>query len=218
MQNAVLIFVFLLCAAFTHSAHAQSIHVIDGNTLIIDDRTHRLHGIDAPEFAQICKDGNGEKWPCGEKAAENLRKLVVNGAVTCVAIGRDYYGRSISKCKYYGKDLNARLVREGWAWAFRRYSSEYIEQEDIARGAGLGIWQANNLPAEVFRDQSWQLARELAPDACPIKGSKNAQQERIYVMPWDKDYAKTHISLEKGERWFCDEGEARSAGWRAVRN
>jgi len=50
------------------------------------------------------------------------------------------------------------------------------------------------------------------------KAQRSAKGERIYHMPWQHDYARVKINASKGERWFCDEGEAERAGWRrAVR-
>jgi hypothetical protein len=36
-------------------------------------------------------------------------------------------------------------------------------------------------------------------------------------MPWGRDYTKVKMDLTKGKRWFCSEGEAEKAGWRAAR-
>ena len=33
------------------------------------------------------------------------------------------------------------MVRNGWAIAYRRYSKDYIEEEQEARRDKLGIWQ-----------------------------------------------------------------------------
>jgi hypothetical protein len=41
--------------------------------------------------------------------------------------------------------------------------------------------------------------------------------ERIYHLPWQSSYDKTVVNKAKGERWFCDEGEAERAGWRRAR-
>jgi endonuclease YncB( thermonuclease family) len=32
-------------------------------------------------------------------------------------------------------------VSQGWALAYRQYSTAYIDQEDAARTANLGIWR-----------------------------------------------------------------------------
>ena len=39
--------------------------IIDGDTIKIAGERIRLHGIDAPETDQTCKDEKNEEWPCG---------------------------------------------------------------------------------------------------------------------------------------------------------
>lgn len=54
---------------------------------------------------------------------------------------------------------------------------------------------------------------------CSIKGNVSiASGERIYHLPGQEFYAATVIRPEYGERWFCSEAEARSAGWRKSRS
>lgn len=53
---------------------------------------------------------------------------------------------------------------------------------------------------------------------CNIKGNVSiGSGERIYHLPGQEYYASTIIRPEYGERWFCSEAEARSAGWRKSR-
>jgi hypothetical protein len=53
---------------------------------------------------------------------------------------------------------------------------------------------------------------------CDIKGNISIRTgERIYHIPGQEYYSATRISASKGERWFCSEAEARSAGWRRSR-
>ena len=50
---------------------------------------------------------------------------------------------------------------------------------------------------------------------CNIKGNVSFNSgERIYHVPGQHYYAETRIDGRYGERYFCSEGEARSAGWR----
>lgn len=51
-------------------------------------------------------------------------------------------------------------------------------------------------------------------EGCMIKGNVNSKGERIYHCPLWRDYQKTDIDESRGERWFCTEDEARTAGWR----
>jgi len=51
-------------------------------------------------------------------------------------------------------------------------------------------------------------------EECLIKGNIGKGGTRIYHVPGSQHYSRTKISLSKGERWFCSEAEAQSAGWR----
>ena len=48
---------------------------------------------------------------------------------------------------------------------------------------------------------------------CTIKGNLSSSGERIYHVPGTQHYERTKINTMKGERWFCTEAEAFSAGW-----
>ena len=45
-----------------------------------------------------------------------------------------------------GTDLNGRLVSQGYALAYRRYSTKYVPQEDQAKAAQAGIWAGEFVP------------------------------------------------------------------------
>lgn len=112
----------------------QTVTVTDGDTLKLGGTIYRLWGIDAPETKQDC---NG--WPAGRLAATKLQALVQGRAVACEEKDRDRYGRIVAICRVSGEDLGAILVRSGMAWAFVRYSHDYVGQEALARGANLGV-------------------------------------------------------------------------------
>jgi len=114
--------------------------VIDGDTLELQGERVRLHGIDAPETHQRCRDPHGQWYACGQQATARLRSGIGNRPVTCTVSTRDRYGRVIGVCHADGVDLNARLVREGLALAYRRYSSDYIAEEAQARAGRHGVW------------------------------------------------------------------------------
>jgi endonuclease YncB( thermonuclease family) len=81
----------------------------------------RLEGIDAPEAVETC-GRRGGTWACGAAAALALSKRIGGKAVSCVPRGRDRYGRALAVCYSDGRDINAWMVRQGYAWAFVRYS------------------------------------------------------------------------------------------------
>ncbi len=190
--------------------------IVDGDTLVVNEQTIRLHGIDAPEVGQTCERVDGRRWDCGKTAMESLAELAEGRTVTCSGDELDDYDRLIAVCRSGDQDINALMVQEGHAWAFRRYSSDYAEQEAQAHKARRGIWQGKATPAWDYRVQKWQVAAQQAPDGCPIKGNIS-RNGRIYHPPWSPWYSRTKVSVEKGERWFCSEREALDAGWRAPR-
>ena len=60
--------------------------------------------------------------------------------VRCEPKGYDRYRRVIAVCFKGGTNLNAWMVQQGWAVAFRKYGIDYIPQEDEARLARRGMW------------------------------------------------------------------------------
>jgi len=70
-------------------------------------------------------------------------------------------------------------------------------QSAHAAASGLTTPQAGNRPSA----------------ECRIKGNISGNG-RIYHVPGSLSYDRTKIDESKGERWFCSEEEARTAGWR----
>ncbi len=151
--------------------------------------------------------------------------LVAGQAVRCYEVPdtQDRYGRQISRCHAGAVELNEAMVSSGNAWAFRRYSSDFIAAEEQARSQGLGVWQAlTDAPWHVRKlaraqRQANQVQNNDSPmPGCDIKGNISAAGQ-LYHLPSSRAYAKTRISLSRGERWFCSIEEAQEAGWRAAR-
>ena len=184
--------------------------VVDGDTLVIGTQKVRLFGIDAPEHDQLCKDAQGRDWPCGQAARDRLAGLAAEG-VRCVGADRDRYDRLLGVCAADGRDLNATLVAEGLAEAYRKYALDYVPEEETARGARRGIWAGPHLAPEAARHGPVQPP----PGACRIKGNIS-KKGQIFHLPGTRDYDRTKIDTARGERWFCTPQEAMRAGWRPV--
>ena len=209
----------LLLLSIQNPVHAESItgsaRVLDGDTISIGSDVIRLHGIDAPENGQNCKRASGKSFNCGASAEKKLKELTA-GEVTCTGTSRDNYERLIAVCSDGDREINSRMVQSGWAVAYRKFSQDYVTDEDDAKAAERGLWAGRfELPSE-FRANKWAAAAQEAPDSeCPIKGNINSKKVRIYHTPWSRSYSRTRINTAKGERWFCTEAEALAAGWRA---
>jgi hypothetical protein len=113
--------------------------VIDGDTIDVSGVRVRLEGIDAPETEQSCTDARGQSWPCGMKAAQELRAYLGSRELSCAPEGYDRYRRVLAICSLAGADVNAWMVRQGWALAYGS-AGHYQSQQDEARAAKRGIW------------------------------------------------------------------------------
>ena len=190
--------------------------VIDGDTIKIRSAKIRLHGIDAPESAQVCR-AEGISYRCGTSATLILARRIAGKPVSCDERDKDRYGRIVAVCKADGEDLNGWLVFEGLALAYRRFSTDYIDQEQAARDAKRGLWRGDFIEPWQWRKGKRMLGEKavnVAPGTCRIKGNISRKGNRIYHLPNGRYYAATKINEGKGERWFCSESEAKDAGWR----
>lgn len=72
----------------------------------------------------------------------------------------DRYRRAVSVVRLGQRGINQEMVREGFAWAYRRYlerpyASEYIEAEEVARRERRGLWLLGN------PQPPWEFRRSL---------------------------------------------------------
>ena len=111
------------------------------------------------------------------------------------------------------------MVSQGFALAYRKYSTAYVGQERAAKAARRGLWRG-----EFVAPWDWRRGKRLAAAApvartgeCRIKGNISRSGKRIYHVPGARYYDRTRIDTSKGERWFCSEAEARVAGWRRAK-
>lgn len=189
------------------------IRIIDGDTVDIAGVRVRLEGIDAPEVGQTCQNARGETWDCGNAATRMLVSLLSRANASCKAEALDAYGRVLAVCFAGGIDVNAEMVRLGYAWAFVKYSSRYVGEESQARVAKAGIWQGPAIAAWDYRARRWTASEPTAPHGCAIKGNVS-RSGLVYHMPWSPWYERVVMRPDKGTRWFCTEAEAVAAGWR----
>jgi endonuclease YncB( thermonuclease family) len=203
--------------AFSAAEIAGRASVIDGDTIEIHGQRIRFFGIDAPESQQLCQ-ADGKPYRCGQQAALALSDHVAARPITCERRNVDRYGRVVAVCSAADEDLNAWMVRQGWALAYRHYSTAYVADEEAAHVARLGIWRGTfEAPWDWRRDHGKPLAaNDNATNAagCRIKGNISSSGERVYHMPRGRLYDATRIDTAKGEQWFCSEAEAQAAGWR----
>ena len=115
--------------------------IVDGDTMWIGPTKIRLYGIDAPEGKQTCKKADTSEYRCGEMATFALAEIIETNWITCKGEMVDRYKRRISVCYVGPYDINAEMVKRGWAVAYRRYSKDYIDEEEAAKNHRVGMWQ-----------------------------------------------------------------------------
>ena len=136
-KKIVLISTFILL--IVQNVSSNTVHVIDGDTIKIGNKKIRFSGIDAPELNQYCFK-NGKKILCGVLAKKALLKKIGNKIPKCVIEGKDIYKRILAECFVNEKSLSKFLVRNGYAFAYRKYSKKFIQDEEFARKNKLGLW------------------------------------------------------------------------------
>lgn len=187
---------------------------LTGDTMRVDGTVVRLSGIEAPASAQPCYRDDGRRWNCASAARSGLGEIIRGHTVTCTPAGQDDAGRTLATCAADGGgDIAAELVRDGYVFATdNSFFSSLSREESSAREAKRGLWQGEVIRPQEWRDQAWEAAKREAPDGCPIKGVVRASS-KIYALPWSEAYAKARVRPERGERWFCSEGDAKAAGF-----
>ena len=133
----------------------------DGDTInLTTGERIRFFGIDAPETFPHAQ-------PYGEEAKERVKELIESNGmnVHLLAVNKagnaDKYERLI-RIVFVDKDVdvNLLLLREGLAWAYRRYlkgtefETPYVEAEEEAKREKRGLWgDSKNVPVnpEDFR-------------------------------------------------------------------
>ena len=140
--------------------------VVDGDTIHIGETKIRLHGIDAPEQKQTCT-AEGKEWACGKAATSALIDAIYGQKVTCKGDKRDRYKRLLAICYAGDINLNAMMVREGWALAYRKYSTDYVDAEASAKKDRMGLWGGQFVVPWKWRRGKRQ-ASEVQKSCCKI--------------------------------------------------
>ena len=143
-----LLLVFAPLLLFALSGKVVSVH--DGDTITIltekEQIKIRLFGIDAPELKQAY----------GKKSKQFLSNLIAGQIVEVKENGNDRYGRTIGTISLNGEDINAQMVENGYAWAYRRFSKKYAPQESEAKFEKRGLWRDDPIPP-------WEWSKRICP-------------------------------------------------------
>ncbi len=190
---------------------------VDGDTIEIEGGEKvRYIGIDTPETV----DPRKPVQCFGIEASKKNKELVEGKTVRLEKdiTDRDKYSRLLRYVWVDDLFVNLELVKQGFATSYTyppdiKYQEEFLAAEREARENKFGLWEA----CPVVASPTVQ-AQETQNTDCNIKGNINTSGEKIYHLPGCSSYDKTQIDEERGERWFCSEEEAQTAGWRKALN
>ena len=130
----------LICLTAADTLTGKVVRIADGDTVTILVGDHqvriRLFGIDAPERGQ----------DYSRKSKEALADLVFGKEVRVIVRDKDRYGRTVGDIYVGDTFVNEKMVKDGWAWNYARYSKSkhYAELEREAREAKKGLWAGMN--------------------------------------------------------------------------
>lgn len=148
---------FLLLPALSPGSHPLIVlsgkvtRIIDGDTfdLLTASKTTvrvRMRGIDCPE----------RKQDFYQAAKNALALYIFQKEVKIVSSHRDRNRRLIATVFSGGRNINLAMVKEGYAWHYRKYSNDrdLAAAESQARAAAKGLWSGKNVIAPWrFREQ-----------------------------------------------------------------
>ena len=118
----------------------EDIRVLDGDTIRAradgEEIKIRLIDIDAPEIGQ----------PFGNKSKNFLNELLYEKKVTLLAEGKDRYGRVLGNIFSDESNVNAMMVKFGFAWVYEKYAkkSSLYDHQNQAKRKNLGLWRDND--------------------------------------------------------------------------
>jgi endonuclease YncB( thermonuclease family) len=147
--------IILILLLFPFSLVAQDdLRIIDGDTIHLNGDKIRFSGIDTPEINQMCKKDEID-IPCGEMAKELLIKKIGNTVPICILEDKDQYGRILGECYIEKESLSSYLVKEGFAFAYTRYSKKFLEDEQFAIKNKSGMWSMDFIFPWDFRKKKY---------------------------------------------------------------
>jgi len=177
---AILLLFLFSTPVFALSFSGKVVKVSDGDTIEVLRDGHaekiRLAGIDCPE----------KKQAFGQAAKRFTLNLAARKIVIVEVETRDRYGRTVGEVFLPdGRSLNQEIVRAGYGWLYRKYSSDVTlaALEAEARAARRGLWNdPDPVPPWDWRHgfqkgNSSELTAQVKPEKSKSCGQKRYCKE-----------------------------------------
>lgn len=142
--------------AVTKSYQAKVVGVSDGDTItVLTEQKERIKirfdSIDAPESKQAF----------GKRAKQALSESIFGKTVTVQEVGKDRYKRTLAFVKLDGKDVATAMVKNGFAWEYKRYSDSdtLSDLQAVAKKAKVGLWKQDAVAPWEYRKRKTKTLR-----------------------------------------------------------
>lgn len=139
MHMKKILVVLILLITFQIIAQEKVLRIIDGDTFeLFSGEKVRIVGINAPEI----------KDKYGDESKKYLLSLIQNKYVILendsISKDKDVYGRLLRYVYLDNEDINKKMIRDGFAVAYLKYSftknDEYERAEQLAKNENIGVW------------------------------------------------------------------------------
>ena len=150
-KSAFCLLTILILPSLLWAWSGKVVGVADGDTITAlhngKGERIRLYGIDTPEKRQAF----------GKKAKQFTARMVYGKIVEVETKDVDRYGRTVGLVYVDGQSLNEALIKNGYAWVYRRYCKmdlckDWLDLESVARNGKIGLWSdPNPIPPWDFR-------------------------------------------------------------------
>ena len=207
-HNTILYFIAsLMLVSISHtqsSIQGKVVGVADGDTITVLQNSKqykiRLHGVDTPE----------KKQNFGMKAKKFTSNMVFQKKVKIVSYGTGKYGRTIGIVYIGQKCLNEELVKNGFAWVYKKYCSEpfcndWLQLEKEARENKLGLWIDDD-PVPPWKYRHGTNKKRPTNYSGPYHGNVSSH---IFHAPWCK-----HFNCNDCTEILQDKKSAINSGYR----
>lgn len=173
--------------------------VYDGDTIALDNHQQiRLLNLNAAELNNCS----------GPEAKSFLEGLVLGKKVKVVGDQNDINNRLLALVYLNDELINEKLISAGLARFKSQASPESSRLQKAfteAKAAKRGLF------SYCIQSQNPQNPK------CSIKGN-NREGDKTYSFPGCGSYQNTILELDQGDRWFCTEKDAQSAGFTKALN
>ena len=202
----------LVLPAISWGWHGMVVGISDGDTItVLHDGKGvkiRLYGIDTPEKRQAF----------GKRAKQFTSSMVYGKTVEVETKDTDRYGRSVALIYVDGQSLNEALVKNGFAWVYRKYCKEafcedWLNLEIVARYGKIGLWsEPDPIPPWNFRRGKTGSSFIREPAKVETAAYHGNVKSKVFHAPECRYYnCKNCIAV------FESKEEAIQAGYRACK-